>query len=500
MADKKERAGFRRHSGSGDMALGQSAVRVDDVAVRADDAAAILAAQKAAILKHGPLSIREREEWLDRLIGLMVDFKSEIADAVNQDFGRRSREATLMADVFAVLSSLKLARASLEEWAKPVRYEGMFPDTSAQVEYHPLGVVGVMSPWNFPFNLTFAPLAGIVAAGNRAMIRPSELSPASSALMARMIETAFAPTEIAVVNGGPEVAQAFASLPFDHLLFTGGGAVARRVMRAAAENLTPVTLELGGKCPVVVSPSAAVDDAAARVLTIKTLNAGQICLAPDYVLVPESRANEFVAAARKAVAAMYPTLANNPDYTSIINQRQFDRLQALLADARAKGAEIVELNPAGESFPRESHRIPPTLVLNPSPNMDIMQEEVFGPLLPVKTYSAIDQAIAHVNSGDSPLALYYFGTDPEEERKVLDQTRSGGVTINDVMTHAFAENLPFGGVGASGMGSYHGKAGFINFSHARSIYRQGKAIEAEYMIRAPFGEPIRQFLDSVIVK
>ncbi len=482
------------------MALGQSALRADEVAVRAEDVAGILAAQKAAILTHGPLSIREREEWLDRLIGLMVDFKSEIVDAGNQDFGCSSREATLMADVFAVLGSLKLARASLDEWAKPVPYEGMFPDANAQVEYHPLGVVGVMSPWNFPFNLTFAPLAGIVAAGNRAMIRPSELSLASSALMARMIETAFAPTEIAVINGGPEVAQAFASLPFDHLLFTGGGAVARRVMRAAAENLTPVTLELGGKCPVVISPSAAVDDAAARVLTIKTLNAGQICLAPDYVLVPESRANEFVAAAKKAVAAMYPTLASNPDYTSIINQRQFDRLQALLADARAKGAEIIELNPAGESFSRESHRLPPTLVLNPTPNMDIMQEEVFGPLLPVKTYSAIDQAIAHVNSGDSPLALYYFGSDPKEERKVLDQTRSGGVTINDVMTHAFAENLPFGGVGPSGMGSYHGKAGFINFSHARSIYRQGKAIEAEYMIRAPFGEPIRQFLDSVIVK
>jgi coniferyl-aldehyde dehydrogenase len=482
------------------MALGQSAVRADYNAIPRDDAAAILAAQKAAFLAHGPLSIAEREEWLDRLIGLMVDFKSDIADAVSQDFERRSREATLMADVFAVLGSLKLARASLVEWTKPVPYEGMFPDTEAHVEYHPLGVVGVMSPWNFPFNLTFAPLAGIVAAGNRAMIRPSELTPASSALMARMIESAFEPTEIAVINGGPEIAQAFASLPFDHLLFTGGGAVARRVMKAAAENLTPVTLELGGKCPVVVSSSAGIDDVAARVLTIKTLNAGQICLAPDYVLVPESRLDDFVGAATKAVAAMYPTLAQNPDYTSIVNHRQYDRLEALLADARAKGARIVELNPAGESFAPETHRIPPTLVLNPSSDMEIMQEEIFGPLLPVKTYSGIDQAIAQINAGDSPLALYYFGADAEEERKVLDRTRSGGVTINDCMTHAFAENLPFGGVGASGMGSYHGKAGFINFSHARSVYRQGKAIEAEYMIRAPFGEPIRQFLDAVIVK
>jgi coniferyl-aldehyde dehydrogenase len=264
--------------------------------------------------------------------------------------------------------------------------------------------------------------------------------------------------------------------------------------------LTPVTLELGGKCPVVVSSSASVDDVAARILTVKALNAGQICLAPDYVLVPEAQANQFVTAATKAVAAMYPTMANNPDYTSIIDRRQYDRLQALLADARAKGGRIVELNPDAESFSRESHRIPPTLILNPTTDMEIMRQEIFGPLLPVKTYSHIDEAIAYINAGDSPLALYYFGADPQEERKVLDCTRSGGVTINDVMTHAFAESLPFGGVGASGMGAYHGKAGFLNFSHARSIYRQGKAIEAEYMIRPPFGEPMRQFLDAAIVK
>jgi coniferyl-aldehyde dehydrogenase len=468
--------------------------KVDHREVLAD----VLARQKEANLRHGPLTLNEREEWLDRLIGLMVDFKSRIVDAVKKDFGSRSREATLMADVFAVLGSLKLARASVSDWIRPVPHEGMFPDAQAHVEYQPLGVVGIMSPWNFPFNLTFAPLAGVVAAGNRAMIRPSELSPASSALIAEMIASAFDPSEIAVANGGPEVAQAFASLPFDHLLFTGGGAVARQVMRAASDNLTPITLELGGKCPVLISSTAAIDDAAARTLTIKTLNAGQICLAPDYVLVPESQVKAFVEAARKAVTTMYPTLATNPDFTSIINPRQFERLQSLLADARAKGAELIEINPANEIFPRETHRIPPTLVLHPTEQMAIMQEEIFGPILPIKSYRDIDEAIAYVNGKDTPLALYFFGSDEGEARRVLDGTRSGGVTINDVMTHAFAENLPFGGCGPSGAGSYHGKAGFINFSHARSVYRQGKAVEAEYMIRPPFGEPMRQFLDAVI--
>ena len=482
------------------MVQGQAAARADLKLVKQDDLTALLTRQKAAALASGPLSVKTREEWLDRLIGLMVDFKSDIADAVNQDFAGRSREATLMADVFAVLGSLKFAKANLTKWVKPVPYEGIFPDAEAHVEYQPLGVVGVMSPWNFPFNLTFAPLAGIVAAGNRVMIRPSELSPASSALTDRMISSVFDPSEIAVVNGGPEVAQAFASLPFDHLLFTGGGAVARRVMKAAAENLVPVTLELGGKCPVIVSSSASIDDVAARVMTIKTLNAGQICLAPDYVLLPESELDNFVAAAAKAVAMQYPTLASNPDYTSIINQRQYDRLQAYLADAKAKGATVIELNPAGESFGSAARRIAPTLVLHPSDLMEVMQEEIFGPVLPVKTYGAIDEAIDYVNAKDSPLALYYFGGEIDEERKVLDRTRSGGVTLNDVMTHAFAETMPFGGVGPSGVGSYHGKAGFINFSHARSVYRQSRAVEAEYMIRAPFGEPMRQFLDAAIVK
>lgn len=460
----------------------------------------LLERQRAAHLASAPLTAAQRIEWLDRLIGLMVDHQHEIADAMNDDFGGRSREASLMADVLAVVSSLKLAKAHVAEWMQPVPHEGMFPDAEAWVEYVPLGVVGVISPWNFPFNLTFAPLAGIVAAGNRCLIKPSEFTPASSALMARMISSAFDPSEIAVVTGGADVAQAFAALPFDHLLFTGGGAVARHILRAAADNLVPVTLELGGKCPVVVSRSASIADAAARIMTIKGLNAGQICLAPDYVLAPAGEVNAFVSAAQGAVASMFPALEKNPDYTSIVNQRHFDRLQGYLADARAKGATIIEINPAGEAFAGNSRRIPPTLVLGATDDMQIMQDEIFGPLLPVKPYESIDEAVSYINGKPTPLALYYFGDGEEEERYVLDHTRSGGVTLNDVMTHAFAESLPFGGVGPSGTGAYHGKAGFTNFSHARSIYRQSRTVEAEYMIRPPFGEPLRQFLTAAIAR
>ncbi|RJF89371.1 coniferyl aldehyde dehydrogenase [Oleomonas cavernae] len=461
----------------------------------------LLKTQKAAHLAAGPLSADERIAWLDRVIGLMVDHQDDIVEALAADFGNRSREATLVADVFAVIGSLKYARENLRDWLAPLGFETQFPDAEARVEYQPLGVVGLMSPWNFPFNLTFAPLAGIIAAGNRCIIKPSEFTPASSALIARMVASAFDESEIAVVTGDAAVAAHFAALPFDHLLFTGSTSVARHVARAAAENLVPLTLELGGKSPVIVSASASVEDAAARVMTVKTLNAGQICLAPDYVLLPEGSVEAFSAAASKAVATMFPALKDNPDYTSIINQRHYDRLRGYLDDARAKGAQIVELNPAGEDFSQqEARRIAPTLVINAPDDARIMQDEIFGPLLPLRTYRGIDEAIGYVNDRPRPLALYYFGQDQEEERRVLARTTSGGVTVNDVMSHAFAENLPFGGVGASGTGAYHGKAGFLAFSHAKSVYRQSKALEAEYFLRPPYGDGLRQFLASVITK
>lgn len=461
----------------------------------------LLSLQKAAHIADGPLRAETRIDWLERLIGLLVDHQGEIVAALNQDFGNRSAVATLLADVFAVIGSLKFARDNLRDWMKAESFETQFPDAVARVEYQALGVVGILSPWNFPFNLVFAPLAGVVAAGNRSIIKPSEFTPASSDLIARMIASAFKESEIAVVTGDASVAAHFATLPFDHILFTGSTSVAKHVARAAAENLVPLTLELGGKSPVIVSETAPIADAAARVMTVKTLNAGQICLAPDYVLLPEGKVEEFTAAATQAVAAMFPNLKDNPDYTSIINQRHYDRLRSYIDDARAKGARIVEINPAGEDFSQqEARRLPPTLVIDAPDDAKIMQDEIFGPLLPLRTYKGIDSAIAYVNERPRPLALYFFGQDEAEERRLLDRTTSGGVTVNDVMSHAFAENMPFGGVGASGSGAYHGKAGFLAFSHAKSVYRQSKAIEAEYFLRPPYGDAIRQFLNSAIAR
>jgi len=347
--------------------------------------------------------------------------------------------------------------------------------------------------------LSFSPLAGVLAAGNRAIIKPSETTPATSEVMADVVRKAFDETEVAVVTGGPAIGEAFAQLPLDHLVFTGGTAVARHVMRAAAENLVPLTLELGGKCPVIVGKGANMRDVAVKVMNAKCLNAGQICLAPDYVLVPSERQNELVDALRQAVGSMYDGLRDNPDYTSVINERHKKRIQGYLEDARQKGAEVVELNPRGESFEGQpSNKMPPALVLNANDDMTIMKEEVFGPAMPVKTYSNIDDAIAYVNAHDRPLALYYFGHDADERERVLSRTTSGGVTVNDIMMHIVQEDLPFGGVGPSGMGAYHAREGFKTFSHARSIFTQTKIDAIGKMLRPPYGEGYRKFVASMI--
>jgi len=364
---------------------------------------------------------------------------------------------------------------------KPEKRKVMFPlgvlGGRGRVEYQPLGVVGCISPWNFPVNLTFAPLAGVFAAGNRTMIKPSEFTAQTSELMKELFAAEFDEEEVAVCTGGPDVGGGFSRLPFDHLLFTGATSVAKHVMRAAAENLVPVTLELGGKSPVVIGRSADMELAAANIMAGKTMNAGQICLAPDYVFLPEESRGEFVEAAKNSVAKMYPDLKDNADYTSVVNERHYERLNGYLNDAREKGADLVEINPANEDFSQQEHRrIPPTIVLDPTDDMQVMQEEIFGPILPVKQYNELSESIDYINDHDRPLGLYYFGADKEEEEHVLTHTTSGGVTTNDVMMHIMQEDLPFGGVGPSGMGSYHGYDGFKTFSHAKSIYSQSKAV------------------------
>ena len=466
---------------------------------------ALLARQKAAHLRDGPPSAEKRIEWLDRCIGLLVDNRTAIEDAINTDFGARSREATAFADVSASIGPLAHAKANLKRWMRPEKRKttpallGLF-GAKAEVRFQPKGVVGVISPWNFPVNLTFTPLAGVLAAGNRAMIKPSEYTPATSALMAQMFSGAFSDEEIAVVAGGPEVGQAFAGLAFDHLIFTGATAIARHVMKAAAENLTPLTLELGGKSPVILGRSADLATAAARIMNGKTLNAGQICLAPDYVLAPKEKLDAFVGEATGAVKRMFPTIKDNPDYTSIVAQRHYDRIMGHIDDARAKGARVVEIKPDDEDLAQQEHRkIAPTLIIDPTDDMTVMQEEIFGPVLPVKTYQSVGEAIAYVNAHDRPLGLYYFGDDAAEREQVLSGTTSGGVTVNDVVFHVAQEDLPFGGVGPSGMGSYHGQDGFREFSHRKAIYTQlKKDIGPLVQMRPPYGPAIRKFLDGAI--
>ncbi len=461
----------------------------------------VLERQKAANIREGAPDAALRIDRLNRCIRLLIDHSDAIAEAVNADFGNRAKETTGFTDVAASIGPLKHARDHLKTWMKPEKRTptpailGLF-GAKAEVRFQPKGVVGIISPWNFPVNLTFSPLAGVLAAGNRAMIKPSEFTPATSALMAKMFASAFDEDEIAVFTGGPEVGQAFAGLAFDHLIFTGATSVGRHVMRAAADNLVPVTLELGGKSPVILGESADLKVAADRIMAGKTLNAGQICLAPDYVLAPAPRMAEFVEAAKASVEKMFPTLKDNPDYTAVIADRHYDRIRGYIDDARAKGAEIVEINPAGEDFSQQEHRkIPPTLILNPTDEMKVMQEEIFGPVLPIKGYDTMDEAVAYVNAHDRPLGLYYFGQDRAEEGRVLGATTSGGVTVNDVVFHVAQENLPFGGVGPSGSGSYHGLDGFREFSHRRSVFTQlKKDIGPLQMLRPPYGDGIRKYL------
>ena len=462
----------------------------------ADKSAAMrhtLEIQRKAHLNDGPPSAEKRIEWLDRAIGLLVGNKDGITDALREDFGHRSVHASLLTDVSGSIGPLKFAKENLRSWMRPEKRKvtpailGLF-GARARVELQPKGVVGIISPWNFPVQLTFGPLAGAFAAGNRVMIKPSEFTPRTSELMARLFRSAFDEAEVAVFAGGPEVGAAFSKLPFDHLLFTGATSIAYHVMRAAAENLVPTTLELGGKSPVIVGRSANIDLTAKRVMMGKTLNAGQICLAPDYVLLPQDRVEEFVDAVQSATTKMFPTLKDNPDYTSIINQRHYDRLMGYLADAKTKGAKIVEINPAREDFRQQPFRkIPPTLVLNPTDDMAIMKDEIFGPLLPVKTYADVGEAIGYINAHPRPLGLYYFGGDAAEEARVLSRTTSGGVSVNDVIMHVSMEDLPFGGVGPAGMGAYHGVDGFKTFSHAKAVFTQAKA-DITAMLRPPYGE------------
>ncbi len=465
----------------------------------------VLKLQREHFLNEGPPSYELRIDRLDRVQDMVIQNKERITEALNTDFGSRSPSQSLITDVYAVLPAFSHAKKHLKSWMKDEKRKSNFPfgflGAKSYIHREPLGVVGMISPWNFPMYLSLAPLAGIFSAGNQVMHKPSEFTPITSELLKEICDSAFDETEFATFLGGPDIGAAFTQLKFDHLLFTGSGNIGKHVMRAASENLVPLTLELGGKSPVIVSDSSNIDITARRVMFNKTLNAGQICLAPDYVYVHETEKDNFVEACKNQVNEFYSDLKYNPDYTSVINQKHYERLNGLLADAKDHGAELVEINPANEDFSQqESHKIPPTLVLNPTDEMQIMKEEIFGPLLPIKTYKDINEPINYINKNDKPLGLYYFGNNKNEEAKVVNSTTSGGVTVNDIMWHIQQNELGFGGVGPSGMGKYDGFDGFMNFSNNKPIYKQigfglDKFLDA---IRPPYKGSIEDVLQKLL--
>ncbi len=466
-------------------------------------AALLLQAQRAAFQAEGFADARVRRDRLERAIDLLVTHQQQICEAHARDFGQRPATLTRFVDILPALSSLKHARRGLRRWMRPRRrHIGLpagAPGVRGQIVRQPLGVIGVISPWNFPITLTFGPLAGILAAGNRCLIKPSELTPAVSALLERLVAEYFDPTEVAVVTGGPDVAEAFSGLPFDHLVFTGSTPIGRRVMAAAAANLVPVTLELGGKCPVLVGRTADLARAVDRILLGKLTNAGQMCIAPDYVCVPGELCGAFVEEARSWVSRVYPGIPLNPDYTDMISAPHAARMRELIADAAAKGAKAVPLAAADHPSAAAHRRVGPALILETTDDMRVMREEIFGPLLIVRPYDRIEDAVLDINARPKPLALYYFGRDRREMDWVLAHTASGGVTINDIAVHFLADELPFGGVGDSGMGAYHGEHGFQRFSHARAIFRQTWLdVPGLVGLRPPYGPRAKRVLSLLI--
>lgn len=433
-------------------------------------------------------SVAARRESLQKLSSLLRANREPIAEAISVDFGNRSVHETALLEIFPAVSAVNDARRHVGSWMKPKRAWASLYFLPARTELRPqpLGVVGIIVPWNYPLYLAIAPLAAALAAGNRVMIKMSEFTPRTGQLFAQRIANAFTSEQISVINGGADVAEAFSQLPFDHLLFTGSTHVGRHVMRAAAANLTPVTLELGGKSPAIVGPECDIVEAAEKILFGKCLNAGQTCIAPDYVLLPRGQEAAFIDAAKTVVATLYPTLGANPDYTSIINRRHLERLQDYLADAASKGASIVPLAAKNEPLD-DAQKIAPTIVCHVNDEMRVMQDEIFGPILPLVPYENLDAAIRYINDRPRPLALYYFGRDGQHIERVLSETISGGVTINDTLLHISQESLPFGGVGASGLGAYHGKFGFDTFSKLKPIFHQAM-LNGLPMFKPPYGK------------
>lgn len=449
----------------------------------------LLHRQRQAFVQDGPPDLQLRKARLARLRSAVLKHREAIKEAVSADFGNRSRHETDIMELACVIQAIDYLSSHLRRFMKRERRHVQFAYRSgrAYVEHQPLGVVGVMAPWNYPISLTLVPLATALAAGNRAMLKPSELTPRASEVLRHMLAEAFAEDEVAVVLGGPEVGAAFSALPFDHLLFTGSTQVGRKVMRAASENLVPVTLELGGKSPAIVARGHVNDRTVQSLVYGKLSNAGQTCVAPDYALVHEDDLEALIAQYSATVKRFYPDGPASPDYTTIISDRHYDRLRGLVDDARRKGARVIELGERPVHLPGRERTLVPTLVVNVGDEAPLMQEEIFGPILPVRTYGSIDEAIAYVNARPRPLALYYFGAEDDDCARLLARTTSGNVGINNTLMHVAQDDLPFGGVGPSGMGAYHGIEGFRAMSHAKGVFVQGRW-NLPGLLHAPFGK------------
>ena len=437
----------------------------------------------------------QRRDDLKRLRDAFQRRIEEMATIVSADFGSRSRHESMIADGMTVLNEIDQLRRNLKRWMRPQRrmVNWLFQPARAEVRMQPLGVVGVISPWNYPVSLALIPLATAIAAGNHVMVKPSEHTPRTSAFLRDLLAEVFPADRVAVILGATDVAAAFAALPLDHLFFTGSTAVGRLVMAAAAKNLTPVTLELGGKSPCVIAPGYSLSLAAARIASGKWLNAGQTCIAPDYVMLPEASREDFIVALRANVQARFPTIAGNSDYTRIINVAQYQRLRGYLEEAAAHGAEIIELVPLDRERADAECVIPPTVVIDPPDGIALMREEIFGPILPLKSYRAFDETINYINAQPRPLALYQFDNDRARVERTLQRTVAGGVSINDTVMHIVQDHLPFGGIGPSGMGHYHGHEGFLTFSKQKPVLYQ-----ARLSSMALFKPPYRGLADKLV--
>ena len=465
---------------------------------------ALVELQRSKFRAEGEVTYATRIDRLKRLKALIVENKIEFAKTTKREFGgARSYEFSLFSEFAGKVEGIDYSMKHLKEWMKAEKRKTNKPMNflggKSEVRHFPKGVVGIISPWNLPFGLTVAPLTSALAAGNRALLKPSEFVPETAALFADVVPKYFANDEVAVVTGGAEISQRFAELPFDHLLFTGSTNIGAKVMQSASKNLVPVTLELGGKSPVIIGRSAKLDLAGTRLTFGKLLNGGQLCLSPDYVVVPNELEEQLIARVVQEAQSMYPNITENEDYAGIINERHFARLQNYIDDAVAKGAKLTIVGADKTRASEDNRRMPLHILQNVNEDMLVMHEEIFGPILPVMTYSDVAEVPDMIEPRRNPLAMYYFGKDKSEQEYLLSNVQSGGVCINDITLHYVQEDLPFGGVGASGMGAYHGPEGFRTLSHARAIYSQ-TMIDVLPIIgaRPPFGNKFRKNITKIL--